>query len=268
MTKPSLITNTIAESQKQFAKNALKLQDAFIKELRRSVSKLSTSRGRLENNADNRKFAAGILKQVEAINKKIGLQNSVQLLFKDFGEMGLDLQKVHKDLSGIKLTQGFLSSYEEFAIQNLVYKMQGQGMDTALVQPIREALYRSVLQQGDLISTIDSLEEQLGSKDQYARYYTQTSRDALYGYAGTVNQGVANAYDLDGIMYVGDLVEDSRPQCARWVEQETLKVADLEDEIRWAYRNGSGMIAGTTSENFCELRGGYNCRHEAIPIRL
>jgi aminopeptidase N len=41
----------------------------------------------------------------------------------------------------------------------------------------------------------------------------------------------------------------------------------LQDEIDWADNNGTGMIPDTTPENFCQNRGGFNCRHIAYPVR-
>jgi len=41
----------------------------------------------------------------------------------------------------------------------------------------------------------------------------------------------------------------------------------LQQEINWAFQNGQGMIPETNPDNFIINRGGYNCRHEAIPVR-
>ena len=46
-----------------------------------------------------------------------------------------------------------------------------------------------------------------------------------------------------------------------------LLFEDLEEEIAWAENNGTGMIPNTTPENFCQNRGGFNCRHIAYPVR-
>jgi hypothetical protein len=46
-----------------------------------------------------------------------------------------------------------------------------------------------------------------------------------------------------------------------------LLFEDLEQEIAWAENNGTGMIPNTTPENFCQNRGGFNCRHICYPIR-
>ena len=48
----------------------------------------------------------------------------------------------------------------------------------------------------------------------------------------------------------------------------TIPYKGLTKEISWDYSNGKGMIPGTTKDNFCSLRGGYNCQHDCIGIRI
>jgi len=74
---------------------------------------------------------------------------------------------------------------------------------------------------------------------------------------------------LNAFQYIGSLVTDSRPQCERWIIKKggVLKYSELEKEISWAYSNGKGMIPGTNKDNFGTYRGGYNCKHSAVPFR-
>jgi len=52
------------------------------------------------------------------------------------------------------------------------------------------------------------------------------------------------------------------------VNKEVLLKEDLPREISWANSNGQGMIPGTNENNFAVFRGGYNCRHTAIPFKM
>ena len=89
----------------------------------------------------------------------------------------------------------------------------------------------------------------------------------MFQMQGAANQAIANEYELDGYAYVGTEVENTRPQCSRWIDKGFLYIKELQDEISWANTNGTGMIKGTTPSTFAIFRGGYNCRHEAIPMR-
>jgi len=103
---------------------------------------------------------------------------------------------------------------------------------------------------------------------QLKKYVSQVSRDALNQFDGQVNSRIAEEFGLNAFRYVGSIIEDSRPQCVRWVGKEVLLLDELSNEISWAYSNGTGMIPGTTRDNFAVYRGGYNCRHSAIPFKL
>jgi hypothetical protein len=62
-------------------------------------------------------------------------------------------------------------------------------------------------------------------------------------------------------------------QCEEWVNFEEngkkglILFEQLEEQILFAENEGTGMIPNTTPENFCQNRGGYNCRHIAYPVR-
>ncbi|MFN9108950.1 MAG: hypothetical protein ACK5XN_02555, partial [Bacteroidota bacterium] len=102
----------------------------------------------------------------------------------------------------------------------------------------------------------------------YSRYVKQVSRDALGQFDGQINAKIADEFGLDAFRYVGSIIDDSRSQCVRWVGKRILEKSEMQSEINWANNNGSGMIPGTTPENFLVYRGGYNCRHRAIPFKL
>jgi hypothetical protein len=82
-----------------------------------------------------------------------------------------------------------------------------------------------------------------------------------------MNKVVMDEYELPFIRYVGNIIQDSRWQCRRWVEMEYIPVTQLTAEVRRAFRQGSGMIPGTTKDTFIINCGGYNCLHTAFPVR-
>lgn len=99
---------------------------------------------------------------------------------------------------------------------------------------------------------------------------TLLSRDGLYGYDGMINDKIRQEYNLDGFKYVGSLVDDSREHCIKWVNRQILTKEFLEEEIDRLHRQGDpdGFRPETKWENFAQYRGGWNCRHQAIPIRI
>ena len=170
-----------------------------------------------------------------------------------------------------------MNPFKRWAVNNVIAAMQGQGLTQTLINPLKQELLVAVNQGSSLADVVASIAGQLTTTEArqgvLKRISLQASRDALLQYDGVVNEAVRKVYKMDALLYVGSIVKDSRAQCERWVTETKngkkglILFADLQDEIDWADDNGTGMIPNTTPENFCQNRGGYNCRHIAYPVR-
>lgn len=94
-------------------------------------------------------------------------------------------------------------------------------------------------------------------------YATQISRDYTYGYQGQVNKTIADEFEMNGFIYVGGAIKDTRPICLKLVSKEKILFSELPKILNSTDKDG--MIPNTNKDNFLIYRGGYNCRHEAIP---
>jgi len=158
-------------------------------------------------------------------------------------------------------------------IETIVNNMTGISLTAEVRQPIREALQRNVFAGSTLTDTKkyieDFLTQQPGQKyARLTRYAMTWAQDGILQYDGQIYDQFRSTYTTNKIMYIGSLINDSRPQCVRWITQYGGKIpmAKLQDEINWALNNGSGMNLATTVSSFCTYRGGYRCRHKAIPV--
>lgn len=188
--------------------------------------------------------------------------------FDQVEQLNKDLHKAMSDVNVSSLVKA-AGPQKKQLIEQITTNMTSQGVDVNFVQPLKKTLYNNLLlgvPQSDakqwMRNYIAGQGETLG---QLERYAGQVTRDALNQYDGTINNMIRNQFEFNAIRYVGSLVKDSRPQCERWVGMGIIPITELDAEIAWAEGNGSGMIPGTTAENFEVYRGGYNCRHDAIP---
>ena len=243
------------------------------------VKKFDTSGGDLNRTEKNKDRLKTFRRAMERFLLESGYNSMVTNFVRNFDELEANQQAVQKSLSGLKITKDFLSPFTQWAIEKTISEMQGQGLSLALAGPLQDELFTSIYQGGSLQDLLKSLDGKLNSTDERSglmnRLITQAGRDALGQYNGVVNGAIRIKYKMDGIFYTGSLVRDSRPQCQRWTQEiETngqlglIPFVDIQAEIDWAYNNGTGMIPGTTPDNFERYRGGYNCRHDAYPVRL
>jgi hypothetical protein len=158
-------------------------------------------------------------------------------------------------------------------IETIVNNMTGDSLTAEIRQPIREALQRNVFAGSKLTDTrnyiSDFLTKQEGQKyARLTRYAMTWAQDGILQYDGQIYDQFRTTYGTNYIMYIGSLIGDSRPQCIRWVSKfdGKIPVNQLQAEIKWAFTSGSGMNLATTTSSFCTYRGGYRCRHKAIPV--
>jgi hypothetical protein len=168
-----------------------------------------------------------------------------------------------------------VSQIRQAQIESIVNNMTGDSLTVEIRQPIREALQRNVFAGAKLTDTRDFikdfLEKQEGQKyARLTRYAMVWAQDGILQYDGQIYDRFRTTYGTSHILYIGSLIADSRPQCVRWINKYNGKIPvdKLQQEINWAEKNGSGMNLATTPQSFCSYRGGYRCRHKAIPVFL
>lgn len=242
--------------------------------VKKLINEMNVSGGKIEFDDTNIDIVSQVDRTIIDAIQSSEMPSAIAEFLRDFDtikKFNFDIQKDVNDLSQSEL-EDLISPVQKTAVQTTLDGLTGSGMNANFVEPVRQGLFQNIAAG----TTKSDLEQYLtnyilGTPEVdglYSRYVKQVSRDALNQFDGQVNSRIAEEFDLDAFRYVGSLIDDSRPQCIRWVNKRILQKADLESEIGWASNNGSGMIKGTNAENFAVFRGGYNCRHSAIPFKL
>lgn len=246
-------------------------EPAIIEKLIEYIARLDTKGGNFLLSAMNQDAVALMDKYIKGVLTDLGINKDISDFVKTFDDASAYALGIQKTVNGIVPPTEILTKWRQYAIKTTVDSLIGNGMSANFAAPIRKALGIAVYADGsltDVLREVRAIATSTQQKDgKLLSYYTQVSRDAVGQYAGNVNRIIAKQYGLDAIEYIGSLVKDSREQCVRWVGMEQILISDLQKEIDWAEHNGSGLIPGTNPDNFIVNRGGYNCRHEAIPTR-
>jgi len=191
--------------------------------------------------------------------------------FERLKQFNFDIHQNVNDLSPEQLRE-LVNPIQRATVEQTLQSLTGSGVSSNFIEPVRTGIYQNIVA-GSTKSDLEAYLRRyiLGTPEVdglFSRYVKQVSRDALNQFDGQVNAKIANEFGLDAYRYVGSLIEDSRPQCRRWVAMGVIQTKDLPDEIAWMNANGTGAIPGTSPETFSIYRGGYNCRHSAIPFKL
>lgn len=254
----------------------------------KSVVKIVTEKGKTKQirttvidakSKDYRKFLADLPAQFRATLDKVGYTDKAIEFTNLYSETEDEFIQLHDDLSNIKSNKSKFAAVQnrlnsnrqimvDFTINNLLER--GGELDAAVLPEIKKALNNAAMGEADLFSTIDSIGDILAGDNEvdgiFARNATRIARDSFYQYQGAINQTIAVEFEMNAYRYIGSIVDETRPQCQRWVEQEYILFSELQSEIDWAFTNGSGMIKETDIDTFGIYRGGWNCGHLAIPV--
>lgn len=200
--------------------------------------------------------------------------NNVKGYVRNFDKIKEYNARIQGKVNGISFAEleELITPMQQQMVAKVLEDLTGQGIDVEFIRPLKEGIYRNLVSgstiadmQKSLMEFIKSDEQRLG---QFKKYVSRMSRDAMLQFDGQINARIATEFGLDAFIYVGTIIRDSRPQCIQWLGKQILKKSELPQLIAGAYNYGSGMIPGTTADNFAIYRGGYNCRHTAVPIKL
>lgn len=181
------------------------------------------------------------------------------------------------------------SKYEamkQVAVTTTIDGLTGAGLESNVLEPLSKTLLRAVTSGAKYADLIDELRHQLTTIDnehqsdlaKYARTYATT---ALTQYAGQNNRLFTDDLGAEWFQYVGSEIETTREFCHHLTAKEYIHVSEIPDilkgkieydgEVHKCKMNPKtdlpyGLIDGTTPENFQVNVGGWNCRHQLVPI--
>ena len=231
-----------------------------------------------ENNIQTLNLATS---QIREIVNGSAYAQEIGTLFSDFDRITALNQRYFTAAESINIGTINLSALQQANIQKTTESLLGVGINDQFIKPIKDILHDAVVSgegvravQSRLNTFVAGSDERVGALQ---RHVPQVARDAVNQHDGSIQQQVKESFELNAWSYEGSLIDDSRSQCVRWVNKEIIPDDQLQDEIKWAYKQCgfnnnqttcNGMIPGTTPENWPVFRGGFNCRHHATPTRI
>lgn len=249
---------------------------------------IETKSGRLTITPETYPKIKRIINQIIKDFAASEISSKVSDLIRDFAELD-DINLKYLDfLNGdLDFDRVGISSRKKFVIDELTDRLSSPAsFQGNVTDDIRRIIVRRVIGGNTRKELIEDLKKATVEKDTglLGRYLEQVTNDSISQYQGTVNQQIYKDLKMDAISYTGSLIETSRVQCIRWVEdkgglllkkEHELDITHglLSREVQWAKTNGAGYgtpgkpyYLDLTEDNFIVIRGGYGCRHEAIPF--
>lgn len=261
-----------------------RVSEAFVYEALMELFKnTDISSGVITNNKKAEEFLSTLEERVFMALYRSGYGKAVTDLTANFDLVSENVIELNQSINKVVLQKKDINMVKRLEVKKTIQNLTEAGLYRDFIAPVREGLYRNIM----FGATVGETEELIRSyvistkqKDsRLLRYVGQVATDSLHQFDGSLNQTIKNNIGLNGIQYVGSLIEDSRGQCRRWVDMDIIPDSQLQEEIDWAFKRQNeglsyggarvgGMISGTNTSNFLINRGGWRCRHRAIGVRI
>lgn len=229
-----------------------------------------------DNFAPTQDFSKKLLKIGQEINEEIfgrEYTNSIKNFLTSFDDIADMTIELHKSYNELEVRLNDLTSARKFIYEQAKYSLT-TGIEYEYIQPVQHLLMQQITSSASITDSIKMLDEWNDGKlrpvtgehiPSLSRYTTQIARDTAYSMNRTINAVIANKYDLNAFIYVGDIIKDSRPICVHLVNlNRDILLSEMTDIIR---DYPGGLYPGTAKYNFLNFVGGYNCRHMAMSVR-
>jgi hypothetical protein len=224
--------------------------------------------GNFERSIDN-------LKAVDKFRAKL-----TEYIGKDSDYINKELSKVFESngkfinlyfsemVNGYEASKQIYSDIRALSIYQTASVLKGSEMEASISEPIIRILKENI-KAGTNFPNLRKLliNEILGDKEKepyIKRYIKQVTNDAVMTYNRSYMNAISEDLDIKHYLYRGTKIADTRSYCqSRAGKVFTKKEIEDSASLDW-----SGKRKGTNKENIFIFAGGYNCRHDYIPITV
>ena len=279
------ITSTIDGAVSLFEDAIPFAEQGIAAELEQLLRSLKVKNGKLVMSVENLRTLSRINGQLESVivrNPKYqaGLEKYLST-FERVQELQVAyFQKLSKTFSPSK----FLVELQKDSLQATRASLLRGGISQNVVGPITDILRESVRVGINYNTMVSNLKEViLGTptiESRLTQYAKQISTDALNQYSAGFMEVAAADLGLEWFDYAGAEMITSRLFCQAMVHKRFYHVSEIPSLLSGDFKEfkevkgkinsktglPDGMVYSTTPATFNIYRGGYNCRHQAIPV--
>lgn len=283
------ILSTVDTSINGFMGKVPAVEKAMYEEILKLTKELKIdSRGRIRNTIDNYKILSELRTRLERVVFTSEYKKASKKLIKSFD----DINKVTNDYfatfatSPTATTQDILKILRQESVNRTALYLGESGVNINVISKVQEILQTNITSggsyaqmQSDMKAFIQGDADNLGAFNKYANTFVV---DGVNTYARTYQTLLTEDLNIEWYMYVGSLLETSRPWCKHMVDKKYIHKSEL-DTVLYDSVDGveicsaeipcnsktklpAGMKKDTTPQNLLVSAGGWNCGHKFIGV--
>lgn len=279
-----------------------KLEKGLRDKLLAILKKMDTKGGKFIESAYNKQLLISLEKEVRAYMASAKFASPMENYIQLFNDLDKVNAQIFTSVTGKfkeKAAKSLIGAIRAGLVDTVAENLTNTELITANVLPIiKRIAYKNIL----LGTTFQQAEDEFisllpkdGSAGIIQRYTTQIVRDTINQYDGAVQKKVSDEIGLNAFMFVGSIIENSRPGCIHMVNApNAVEICKGKGKNRTCQihanrfaeivlpgggfrnedipiiisknRNDSGWIPDTSPDTYFANRNGYNCRHHTVPF--
>lgn len=284
------ITGTIDAAAANYAAVVNRTERKLLEKALTEAKALETdSAGKLKLSLANLRRLGDIKVALAKAASNKGYLKGVSDLAKAIGQIEAEQMEYYSTAFGAKsISDSFKDKAEyvkKLAVKNTIDGLTGAGLDAGVLNGIYTLLMKAVTTSSSYADLTDQLYQTLISSEtktsSFARYANTYATTAMTQYAGQNNKMFTDDLDIKWFRYVGSNIETTRPFCEALTAKEWIYITEIPEILAGKIdQNGTiktlplnpktnlpyGLIEGTTPDNFMVNVGGWNCRHQLVPV--
>jgi len=246
------------------------------------------SNGNIKNTIDNYKILATLRSRLEkVIFTKEFLKASKELVasYDTINETTKDYFSSFATAPS-STTEDILKIVRQSAIDRTAMYLGEAGMNVNIIGKVQEILQSNITSGGSYAEFQDAMKTFIkgseGNLGAFEKYTNTIVTDSVNTYSRTYGTIISEDLGLEWYMYVGSLIETSRPWCKHMVDKRYIHKSELDtvlhdnidgvdicsDKIPCNKKTKlpEGMKADTNVNNIQNYAGGWNCGHRLIAV--
>lgn len=249
--------------------------NGYIKNTTANLKLLSDIKSKLARFASNKEYLRGVKELAQAFDDIYKQQ--VAYYSSSFAQKTM----------GDKAKNKF-AAMQRVAVANTIDGLTGAGLQTGVLDSLNKMLLKAVTSGAKYSDLVAEFRSQLissgDSQSSLAKYAGTYATTAMTQYVGQNNKLFTDDLGTEWFEYVGSSIETTREFCNVLIEHHPyIHKSEIPDILKGeivSQKTGEvihvalnpktglpkGMIEDTTPENFQINVGGWNCRHQLVPI--
>ena len=286
MDKLQDVISTLDNAADSFDSIATKEQKKIYEEVITLAKELTTDgSGKVKQTIDNLKRLTQIKARLAALSKDKEWVAGIASFAKYFGilqqKQNAYFSSAFPEKTLSETAQKKNEMMKQIAVQNTMDALIGDGLKANVTDKLNDILLRAVTTGTKFADLQEELRAHLLGKDggqgAFSRYATTYAVTALSQYTGQYNKLMTDDLDTQWFMYTGSNIETTREFCQLLTAKKYIHRSEIPEILKGNIDGQQcaiypktglpyGMIEGTNEENFQCNCGGWNCRHQLVPV--